>query len=75
MWTLAKAHPQAVVACVDLLVAKEDLTNRFGNHPMKDVRLLEAVATKRDQVRRYASADAYLDDPGGAARWQERPCA
>jgi hypothetical protein len=75
IWTLAKAHPEAIVACVDLLVAKDDLTDRFGNHPMKDVRLLEAVARKLDQVRRYASADAYLDDRDGAARWQERPCA
>jgi hypothetical protein len=74
IWAIATAHPQAVVACVDLLVAKEDLLDRFGNPLSKDVRLLGAVATKLDQVRRYPSADAYVDHHDGAARWQERPC-
>ena len=74
IWTIATAHPQAVVACVDLLVAKEDLLDRFGNPLSKDVRLLGAVATKLDQVRRYPSADAYVGDHDGVARWQERPC-
>ena len=75
IWTIATARPEAVVACVDLLVAKEDLLDRFGNPLSKDVRLLEGVATKLDQVRRYPSADAYVDDHDGAARWQERPCS
>jgi hypothetical protein len=74
IWAIPTAHPQAVVACVDLLVAKEDLLDRFGNPLSKDARLLGAMATKLDQVRRYPSANAYLDDHDGAARWQERPC-
>jgi signal transduction histidine kinase len=62
IWTLATAHPDAVVACVDLLVAKEDLLDRFGNPLSKDVRLLEAVAMQLDEVRRYSTAEAYVND-------------
>jgi hypothetical protein len=56
-------------------VAKEDLLDRWGNPLSKDVLLLEAVATKLDQVRKYPTPDAYVGDRNGAARWQERPCA
>jgi hypothetical protein len=75
IWTIATAHPEAVVACVKLLVAKEDLVDRFGNSLTRDVRLLEAVATRLDQVRRYPSPDAYVDDQDGAAGWHERSCS
>jgi hypothetical protein len=75
IWTIAKTHPEATAACVDVLVAKEDLLDRWGNPLSKDVLLLEAVATKLDQVRKYPTPDAYVGDRNGAARWQERPCA
>jgi hypothetical protein len=66
--------PEAAVACIDLLVSKEDLLDRFGNPLSKDVLLLKAVATKLGQVRTYPTPEAYVDDRYGAARWQERPC-
>ena len=75
IWTIAKTHPEATAACVDVLVAKEDLLDRWGNPLSKDVLLLEAVATKLDQVRKYPTPDAYVGDRNRAARWQERPCA
>jgi hypothetical protein len=75
IWTIATAQPEAVVACVRLLVAKEDLVDRFGNSLPRDVRLLEAVATRLDQVRRYPSPDAYIDDHDGATGWHERSCS
>ena len=75
IWRLAKTHPEAAVACVDLVVPKEDLIDVWGNSMSRDISLLRAVATKLDGVRQYASAEAYLDDHHSPVRWKERPCA
>ena len=75
VWRIAKTHSEAVVACVDLVVPKEDLIDVWGNSASRDVSLLRAVATKLNGVRQYASPEAYLDDGQSPVRWEERPCA
>jgi hypothetical protein len=75
VWRIAKTHSEAVVACVDLVVPKEDLIDVWGNSMSRDIPLLRAVATKLDGVRQYPSPEAYLDDQHSPARWEERPCA
>ena len=75
VWRIAKLHSEAVVACIDLVVPKEDLIDVWGNSMSRDVPLLRAVATKLEGVRQYPSPEAYLDDQDSPARWEERPCA
>jgi hypothetical protein len=75
VWRIAKTHSEAVVACIDLVVPKEDLIDVWGNSMSRDVPLLRAVATKLEGVRQYPSPEAYLDDQDSPARWEERPCA
>jgi hypothetical protein len=74
LWTIAKAQPDAVVACVDVVVPKEDLIDMWGNAASRDISLLRAVVWDLKQVRQYPNPGAYLDDDRSAARWQERPC-
>jgi hypothetical protein len=74
IWDVARACADIKTICVDILVAKEDLFDKFGHPSASDLLLLETVATRLEEVRAYPSSDAYLDDVRSAARWREAPC-